>query len=99
MTRTHKTVSAVCPICRQELTLEVSEEDFVPPRRLRVEVSRIPDHPLPLIAVCDARLGILCPTSRRVVFQRCDGEHVFEAAHPADRECMDPLCWTKEPRR
>lgn len=80
-----KPVSAVCPICRQELTLETFEEDFVPPRRFGVSVARVPAHPLPLIAVCDALLGILCPTSNCTVYVRCDGEHVSPA-------CMDPSC-------
>ncbi len=88
-----KEVSFACPICHQELILETFEKDFAPSRRLRVSVSRVPYHPLPLIAVCDARLAVHCPTSNQTVYERCDGVHVFE---DGDRRCLDPMCWTQE---
>jgi len=90
---TYKDVRTVCPLCQQELTLVIFEQDFEPPRRFRVSVARIPQHPVALITVCNDRLGILCPTSNQEVFQRCDGEHVFEDARPSDQQCLDPTCW------
>lgn len=94
-----KPVNFVCPLCRQELTLETFAAALVPPHRFRAPVARIPNHPLPLIAVCDVRLAINCLTSNQVVYERCDGEHVFEDARPRDRQCLDPMCWTEEPRQ
>lgn len=94
-----KPINTVCPICHQELILETFEQDFIPPRRLRVSVSHIPNHPLPLIAASDVSLGILCPTSNREVFQRCDGEHVFEDVRPSNQQCLDPTCWKRGSRQ
>ena len=87
-----KNVSATCPLCHQELPLVIFAEDIVPPRRFSVgEVSRLPYHPLPVIAACDVRLAIHCPASNQVVYERCDGVHApISKRYPA---CWDPACF------